>query len=213
MQKESSESKKNNIVLEDIGTYVRRSGFNKSRQTYLASNGEYVYIKADGTKLCIPNTRENAEFIILLDEMDHEEDLRDSKEQTDHYTSFDDLESVANRYRIEERCVSYERISTIEDSESDVHAKAFPGTPEPQSHEEKVVRKTVEQCPERWQNYFFDVYGGTCKNQEEYRKKEVQETGKEKTLAAISKMDGLLKERVCEALGRPMPPKKRGRKG
>ena len=54
----------------------------------------------------------------------------------------------------------------MESMGSFLHAKAFPDTPEPQSHEEKVVRKTVEQCPERWQNYFFDVYGGTCKNQE-----------------------------------------------
>ena len=213
MQNNSSESDRKIIVLEGIGNYVRKSGFNKCRQTYLASNGEYVYVKADGTRICIPNTKENAKVFLLLDQLDHEEDLLDKKEQTDHYTRTDDLENAANGNRSEEVSVSHAKLAAIEDPESDVFVHAFPEEPVPPTEEESIVMEVVSKCPERWQNFFFDVYGGTCKNQEEYRRREIQETGEEKSLAAISKMDTKLKERVCEALGKPMPPKKRGRKG
>lgn len=198
--------------IQGIGSFAKKAGFNANRPTYLHKDGFYTYKYLDGSRVTIPVTSETIDYILLLDEMDHAEDIQDKKEQVDIYTSFDDIEEAADGTRLEEVSISHERMSAIADPESDVFSKAFPDEPDPPTEGERIVAEVVSKCPERWNNYFHDVYGAGI-NQAEYLEKEVEESGSTKTLAAISKMDTKLKERVCEALGRPMPPKKRGRKG
>lgn len=201
------------VNVQGIGIFAKKAGFNGKRQTYLNRDGFYTYKYLDGSRVTIPVTSDTIDFIILLDEMDHAEDLQDKNVPVDIYTSFDDIQDAVDGTRLEEVSISHAKMAAIEDPESDVFEQAFPEEPEPPTEEERIVMEVVSKSPDRWQNYYHDVYGGTCKNQEEYRRREVQETGEEKSLAAISKMDTKLKERVCEALGKPMPPKKRGRKG
>ena len=107
--------------------------------------------------------------------------------------------------------MSTARASAIVTRAPSIHDQAFPEPGEP-SIKEKIIRSAIEQCPERWQNMFYGVYGENL-SMEAYRQREVQEEGQEKGLAAVSKVDTKMKKRVCDALGVPMPAKKRGRKG
>ena len=203
-----------------IGNTVVKTRFNRNRSTYLTDKGDYAYVHEDGSRIAIPQTKGTADIFIVSNQLDKEQDASDERYEklTDHIKSYDEIEIAADGEDDTQTdgCISTSYLKAAIAPNQDVHELAFPETETQISEEERtrqIVREVIKSLPERWQNYFFDLYGGVVANQEEYRHNEMEETGETKSPQAICKMDTKIKKAVCEALGVPMPPKKRGRKG
>ena len=183
----------------------RKSRYNPNRSCYLTADGKYycyeVYDPESKRmiiqKLEIGKDGLTAEWTILLDEMDHEEDLNE-------------------RYALEHR-------DTLFDRKNDGHAENSEDDPDPWntladersapervffSEEGSVANRRAEQvrqiidndCTDAQRDLFFNHFG-LCRQISEIRQEEAERTGKLPTAQAMNNRKNKLLDKVAKSLG------------
>lgn len=175
---------------------VRKSRFNANRMSYASDDcRSYIYRYWD-----IENMEEReieievgcdgvtVELIMTLDESDYQMDVSDDREE--RHRAYD------TKTRDEP---GYDHEAWIE-SLPDSYKDDLSGN-EDEPEEFGIIRTVIEtECNERQQRFYYSHFGMSMQ-MEEFRKKEIAETGKTKSKAAILNVKNDVIRKAANALG------------
>lgn len=196
----------------------RTSSYDANRQCYMASDATAYFYERWNSEieqyeripLTVGKDGITQEIILLLDSMDHDEDLgnRYARENTDPL-----FDARRNRYEADpdgdDAVDPWDTVSRPEDDPANVVC----GQEVPENPDIARVREVIEtKCNERQRNLFF-AHFGECKQLEEIRKEEVEISGKEKKLQAIVNVKNDVIGKVADAFGVTPVKRRRTKKG
>lgn len=196
----------------------RTSNYDPNRQCYLANDGTAYYYERfnpdtgryERIPLAVGKDGITEEIILLLDSMDHDEDLG-NRYENEHR----DPEFEAERISFEaapsgEGATNpWNRISRPEDDPAEIIC----AEDKPENPDIARVRGVIDtKCNERQQNLFFSHFG-MGKQLEEIRKEEVAASGKEKKLQAVLNVKNDVIGKVAGAFGVTPVKRRRTKKG
>ena len=196
----------------------RTSSYDPNRQCYLADDGTAYYYERLNTEtgryeripLTVGKDGITEEIILLLDSMDHDEDLGNRYENENKDSLF---EAKRNRYEAdpegEDATDPWDTVSRPGDDPANILC-----ADEVEENQDIArVREVIDtKCNERQQNLFFSHFG-EGKQLEEIRKEEVAASGKEKKLQAVLNVKNDVIGKVADAFGVTPVKRRRTRKG
>ena len=192
-------------------TFERKSQFDDNRDSYVAEDGSYVYLKwvqlpngkyEHRVAAVIPFTEETADIIISLDEDDHRQDLQERYDAENADYSF--CNQRTKRQNDSEDDFDTDPISNIADPHSDFTSEMF-AEDKPENPMVVLVEAFVrEKLTPPQQDLFFAHYG-EMKFLEDIRREEEALTGKKISRQAMHNRLTKILDRVCKELGTERP--------
>ena len=177
-------------------TSIRKSNYNPNRMSYLTADGKYYcYDRQDEdgrtVTIKIEVTPELEEITLMLDELDHEEDLQDRYQNENLDPIFKDLaardEQTDHIQSIPDHSTNPENIIFKEEEKSDPLVEK--------------VRETVDnEFTDEQRDLFFSHYGMGMKFTE-IAEKEGEQTGKIPGASSMSNRNSRVLNKVAKALG------------
>ena len=167
--------------MKNDDTKKRKSGFNTNRGCYFTADGKYYcYERWDDAKCMVTQRLEvgkdlSLELTIMLDESDHDSDLKDRYENELRDPLFD---AKVNSYKADPNDEdAIDPWDTISAKGSNPEDSMF-SEPEPENPLAAQVRRVIdEDCTEAQQNFYFEHFGMETQL-EQMRQAEAEETGK-----------------------------------
>ncbi len=204
---------------------VRKSEYAPDRECHMDRHGNYVYCQwtEDGKDnwvlkpVCVipvDDAGNNAEWTILLDDMDTEEDRRNNKIRKHRDPRFEDAQS---RYNSEESDDDGDLVADPWDAVSySMHqGQDITDLIEPDEETEpddrplmtRLLAAMAKLTPAQ-RDLIYD-HLGACRQLEEIRREEEERTGKRITEQAMNNRWNKIIARLCKEMGVPKPRKKR----
>ena len=184
----------------------------KSKPFYLPNRA--CYLTEDGKYYCYERWDEEAkrtvtqkieigkdlslDITLILDELDHDEDLKEYYARKARSRAFDHaLETYQSKPNSEDSIDPWETVGSKGGSPEDV----LFAEPVPENPQVALVRQVIEEkCTESQQNFFHEHFG-MKKQMEEMRQEEATLTGKLLSQAAMTKRKNKIIDEVANALG------------
>ncbi len=184
----------------------RTSNYDANRQCYMAKDATAYFYERwneetrsyERIPLTVGKDGITEEIILLLDSMDHDEDLSNRYENENRDPLFE-----AKRRRFEadpdgdDAIDPWDTVSRLGDDPAEVIC----GGKKSENPDISRVREVIEtRCNERQQSLFYKHFG-EGKQLEQIRQEEVAASGKEKTLQAVLNVKNDVLRKVADAFG------------
>lgn len=191
--------------MKNDDTKKRKSGFNPNRGCYFTADGKYYcYERWDDDAKCMVTQRLEVgkdlslELTIMLDESDHDSDLKDRYENELRDPLFD---AKVNSYKADPNDEdAIDPWDTISAKGSNPEDSMF-SEPEPENPLAAQVRRVIdEDCTEAQQNFYFEHFGMETQL-EQMRQAEAEETGKLPSSQAMTNRKNKIIDKAAKALG------------
>ncbi len=184
---------------------IRKSGFNPDRACYLTADGKYYCYKFEDIETGQTVTQKlevgkdlSLELTIMLDETDHDSDLKDRYENELRDPLF---EAKVNSYKADPNDEdAIDPWDTISAKGSNPEDSMF-SEPEPENPLAAQVRRVIdEDCTEAQQDFFFEHFGMETQL-EQMRQAEAEKTGKLPSSQAMTNRKNKIIDKTAKALG------------
>lgn len=184
---------------------IRKSGFNPNRACYLTSDGKYYCYEFEDFQTGQKITQKlevgkdlSLELTIMLDETDHDSDLRDRYESELRDPLF---EAKVNSYKVdpndEDAVDPWDTISAKGSNPKDFMFSES----EPKNPLAVQVRHVIdEDCTEAQQNFYFEHFRMETQL-EQMRQAEAEETGKLPSSQTMTNRKNKIIDKTAKALG------------
>ncbi len=186
-------------------TKKRKSNYNPNRRCYLTADGKYYcYERWDDNAKCVVTQKLevgkdlSVEMTLYLDQSDHEMDLQDRYEDELRDPLFEANMKSFNDNPDDENAVNpWDKLA---DKSGNPEDTLFSESEQENPLVAEVRRVIDEECTEAQQNFFFEHFG-MCKQLEEMRQTEAEETGKLPTDQAYTNRKNKIVDKAAKALG------------
>lgn len=181
----------------------RKSRFNSNRTCYLTADGKYYcYERWDDDAKCVVTQKLEVgkdlslELTLILDESDHDMDLRDRYENELRDPVFS-AKAASHDFDNKEAIDPWD---TIPDKSGNPEDALFAG-PEPENPQAAQVRRVIdEDCTESQQDFFFEHFGMSTQL-ETMRQSEAERTGKHPSPQAMTNRKNKIIDKVAKSFG------------